>query len=76
MSLTVRLHGRKIDSCWSNGYLLSIRCSNGEEINVKWVDSNGKAIKGTPVIETSGARLKAERISDLIQLPASYGVRR
>ena len=76
MSLTIRLHNRQIDTCWSNGYLLSIRCTNGEEINVKWVDSNGKAIKGTPVIETSGARLKAERIQELIVLPANYGVRR
>lgn len=50
----------------SNGILLLIRMTDGSEISVAWVDDNGKAIKGKPVISDKGFRLKVADFKDLV----------
>lgn len=66
MDLTRAVRGRKLAYVASNGSVLSIRCEDGSEINIRWVDVNGVTIKGQPVIETGGYRIRARDFSDLI----------
>lgn len=66
MDLTHRLRGHQIAAVMTNGHVLSVRLENGAEVNIAWVDDNGKAIKGRPVVQSRGMRLKAEGIRDII----------
>lgn len=57
--LTRQLAGKAVAAVWTNGHILSIRMHDGAEINVAWVDDNGKPLKGRPLIETRGWRMRA-----------------
>lgn len=69
MDLTRQLRGKKIAAVMSNGHVLALQMEDGSEVLVKWVDDNGEAIKGRPVIGSRGVRLRAEGLRDLIHLP-------
>jgi hypothetical protein len=71
MSLTMRLQGKRVAQVMSNGHILSIRCDDGSEFNVAWVDDNGQAIKGRPVVQSRGGRLQAAGLRDLVLHPAA-----
>ncbi len=68
-SITAALRGKLVRYCASNGHILVITLNDGSELRVAWVDDNGDPIKGRPVVEGSGVRMKAERMQDLIHLP-------
>lgn len=70
MDLTRQLRGREVAWVATNGHVLSIRMHDGSEINVRWVDDNGETLKGKPVVQSRGLRLRCEGIRDLIHLPA------
>lgn len=76
MDLTRQLRGNVVAEVCTNGHVLSIRLANGAEINVAWVDDNGQAIKGRPVVQSRGLRMKAEGFKDILSHPqALAGVR-
>lgn len=67
MDLTERLRGHQVAAVMTNGHVLSIRTESGAEINIAWVDENGVAIKGRPVIQSRGVRLRADGLREAIQ---------
>lgn len=71
MDLTKRLRGHEVCAVMTNGHVLSIRLEDGSEVNVAWVDDNGRAIKGRPVVQSRGLRLRAEGIRDIIHHPSA-----
>lgn len=64
--LTNRLRGKKIAAVMSNGHVLAIQCEDGSEIRVAWVDGNGNVLKGMPIVEGVGVRLKANGMQEII----------
>lgn len=66
MDLTQRLRGHQVVAVMTNGHILSIRTESGAEINVAWVDDNGVAIKGRPVVQSRGVRMKVEGFRDIV----------
>lgn len=69
MELTKRLHGRRVASVQTNGNVLALRLEDNTEVCIAWVDDNGRAIKGRPVMHSSGGRLNARSLHDLIRDP-------
>lgn len=69
MDLTQRLRGRRVANAQTNGHLLALRLEDNSEVCIAWVDDNGKAIKGRPVMHSSGGRLDARSLHDLIRDP-------
>lgn len=67
--LTQRLRGKKVAAVLSNGNVLQIRCEDGSEIDVAWLDDRGLPIRGRPALYTSGARLLAGGMRDIINSP-------
>lgn len=55
----------------TNGSVLCIRTEDGAEIRVQWVDDNGNVLKGRPLVEGVGLRLRAEGMKDIINLRAA-----
>lgn len=54
------LSGKRIEYVARNGELLVIRCTDGSEVRVKWVDVNGNAIKGEPAMAFLGLNIHAK----------------
>lgn len=73
MDLTVRLRGKKIGDVLTNGHILKLCTDDGAEINIAWLDDNGRPIKGKPAIVQHGLRLIAAGTQDLINHPAAAG---
>lgn len=71
MDLTRRMRGKQIAVIMTNGHVLSMRLEDGSEVNITWVDDNGRAIKGKPHIETVGLRLRAEGMREIIHANAA-----
>jgi hypothetical protein len=69
MDLTIRMTGKTVQAVYANGYVLSIRCADGSEINVVWVRDNGEIVKGQPMLLNSGARLVSRDINELFKTP-------
>lgn len=69
MQLTMRLVGREIKEVRSNGHLLALRLDDNTEVVIAWVDDNGKAIKGRPVVHSSGGRIDTRSLHELIKIP-------
>jgi hypothetical protein len=72
VDLTQRLRGRQVAAVMTNGNVLAIRCEDGSEILVAWVDENGDPIKGRPVVTGRGLRLRAEGMQDIIASPQRH----
>lgn len=66
MDLTQRLRGHQVAAVMTNGHVLSIRTESGAEINVVWVDDNGEPIKGRPVVQSRGVRMKVEGFQEIV----------
>lgn len=71
MDLTRQLRGKEIAEVMTNGHVVSIRTQDGSEVVVRWVNDNGETIKGHPVVQSRGFRMRLERFRDLIRLPAA-----
>ena len=69
--LTRQLQGREIAAVLCNGTVVLIQTTDGREIAIKWVDDNGAAIKGKPVIGQKGFRVNAGRLGDLLYIPGA-----
>jgi len=59
MQLTKEMQGKRVESVLTNGHLLCIRCTDGFEIQVQWVDDSGNPIKGKPVARAVGLHIIA-----------------
>lgn len=71
MDLTIRLRGKRIAEVLTNGHALKIVTDDGAEVNVIWVNDNGEAINGKPVVAQHGLRLQARGVRDLIHVPGN-----
>lgn len=67
MKITQALQGKLVACVASNGTALSIRCHDRSEINIEWVDDNGVSVKGTPVIKSTGFRMRMSGLSALVE---------
>lgn len=68
--LTRQLQGREIAAVLCNGTTVVIQTHCGAEIAIKWVDDNGRPIRGKPVIGSKGFRLRTSDLHDMIHLPS------
>lgn len=48
------LHGKELAEVLKTEELLVIKCMNGDEIRIAWVDENGRPVKGKPAIAFFG----------------------
>jgi len=67
VDITARLRGKTIAAITTNGYAVRITCHDGSEMDVMWVDDNGRRLKGKPMIGNYGVRLAAEGIKDIMK---------
>lgn len=69
--LTQRIAGKQVAAVLTNGHVLQLRMRDGSEVDIAWVDGDGRPLKGKPVLLGSGVRLIAAGIRDLIHLPGA-----
>lgn len=74
MDITRQLAGRSVECVLTNGSMLMIRCKDGRELQVQWVDDNGNAIKGKPVLRMAGVHIIARRGAHEIQHRREVGL--
>lgn len=67
--ITSRIVGKRVAAVLSNGHVLQIRTDCGAELDIVWLDDNGLPLKGKPVLASSGVRLQARGVRDLIHMP-------
>ncbi len=67
MDITRRLRGKRIAAVTTNGSMVRITCDDNSEMDVCWVDDNGRPIKGRPMIGNFGVRLVAEGVRDILK---------
>jgi hypothetical protein len=72
--LTQRIAGKQVAAVLTNGHVLQLRMRDGSEVDIAWVDGDGRPLKGKPVLLGSGVRLMAAGIRDLIHLPGARRV--
>lgn len=60
MQLTQLLRGHQIEHLSTNGNVLVIRCTDGREVQVAWVDDSGRPLKGTPIALFAGTNIRAK----------------
>ena len=65
MDITARLRGKRIAAVTTNGHLIRVTCEDNSEIDIAWVDDNGRPLKGRPMIGNYGVRLHAAGIKDI-----------
>lgn len=69
MDIHNRIAGKTVAAVLTNGHILQIRCHDGSEINIVWLDDNGVPMKGKPVAAQCGVRIVAAGLSDIAHLP-------
>lgn len=69
MDITRRLRGKTVADVLCNGHILQIRTSDGAEINIAWLDDNGRPLKGKPAVAQHGVRLIARGVQELVHYP-------
>lgn len=67
MDITVRLRGKRIASITTNGTLLRLTMEDNSEMDIAWVDDNGRPIKGRPMVKDFGVRLHGHGIKDILR---------
>lgn len=67
MDITRRLRGKTIGDVLCNGHILQIRTADGAEINIVWLDDNGKPLNGKPAVAQVGVRLIARGVQELVR---------
>ena len=65
MDITARLRGKRIAAVTTNGSLIRMTMEDGSEMDIAWVDDNGRPLKGRPMIGNYGVRLQAAGIKDI-----------
>lgn len=73
--LTRQLQGREIAAVLCNGTTVLIQTKDGREISIRWVDGNGSALQGKPIIGSKGFRLNCSSFTDLQYGPVLSGIR-
>jgi hypothetical protein len=69
--LTQRIAGKRVAAVLTNGHILQLRMHDGSEIDIAWVDGDGRPLRGKPVLLSTGVRLVAAGIRDLFHLPGA-----
>ena len=58
--ISMRMAGKTIELIMKSNERLLIRCEDGTEMQIAWVDDNGKPVKGHPVIKWFGRHVRAK----------------
>jgi hypothetical protein len=66
MDITRSLKGRKVECVLTNGSMLAIRCADGKELQIQWVDDNGQPINGKPVLRMAGTHIIARSAHEIL----------
>jgi hypothetical protein len=66
MDITRQLHGRQVECVLTNGHMLCIRCTDGRELQVQWIDDNGNPMKGKPVLRMAGVHIIARGAQEIL----------
>ena len=74
MSITLRLGGKKLREAVTNGTSLVLVMDDGSEAVIVWVNDNGETIKGKPLLFSTGVRMRARGLNELISA-SSVGLR-
>lgn len=62
------LYGKQLAEVLKTDQLLVIKCRNGDEIRVAWVNENGEPVKGRPAIAFFGREI-VPRVTGIITEP-------
>lgn len=65
MDITQRLRGKRVAAVTTNGHRVRITMDDNSEMDIVWVDDNGRPLKGRPMIGNFGVRLHAAGIKDI-----------
>ena len=57
--ISLLMAGKVIAEVLKNDEVLIVRCVDGTEVRVAWVDDEGKQVKGRPAIEFAGRHVIA-----------------
>jgi len=66
VNITLRLGGKKVREALTNGHTFVLVMDDGSEAVVVWVDDNGLPIKGKPLLLSTGARMRARGLNELL----------
>ncbi len=58
--LSLLLAGKTIGDVWTDGRVLNIRTLDGYEVDIAWVDEDGKPANGRPAFSFAGKRVRAK----------------
>lgn len=67
MDITKLLKDKSVEYVATNGHILVIRCTDGTELRVAWVDDNGIAVDGTPVLRFAGKHIIARNGHEIVR---------
>lgn len=65
MDITKQLRGKQVEYVATNGHMLVIRCTDGRELQIQWVDDNGNPIKGKPVLRRAGLNIITRQVKEI-----------
>lgn len=63
--LNALFSGRRVKAVLKNGHLLALALEDGTEVSIGWADTDGRLIRGEPVLHSVGGRLHARDINQL-----------
>lgn len=66
MDITLQLAGRQVECALTNGNMLCIRCTDGRELQIQWVDDNGNPLKGKPLLRMAGTHIIARGAREIL----------
>ena len=58
--ISMRMAGKTIESVMKSNEVLLLRCEDGTEMQIAWLDDNGRPVKGTPKIIWFGRHVRAK----------------
>jgi len=69
MDINLRLYGKRVAAVLANGHVLQIRTEDGAEVDIVWLDDNGRPLKGKPALVKHGIRLDARGAQEAVHYP-------
>lgn len=67
-NLTALLHGKTVDTVTANGKAMRITMTDGTEVDLVWMNEEGRGLEGRPHILAHGRRIRAVGVNELFNL--------
>lgn len=67
MQIHGQLKGKTVEYVATNGHILVVRCEDGRELQIAWVDDNGTPIMGKPMLRFCGTNIitRLQRVKEI-----------